>query len=151
MSARAALQDALAAEHAAVWVLALLGAQTSASADPGLAARLVEAYDAHRVRRDRLTALLNHDNAEPVAALPAYEVGADLSTPEVVEEVALGLEKACAVVWATAVAFTSGDQRRFAVDVLNETAVRELAFRGTPEMFPGTTSRRTADGPGQEP
>ncbi len=151
MSARGALQDALAAEHAAVWVHALLGAQTSRSADPGLAERIDEAYAAHRDRRDRVTALLVADGTDPVAALPAYDVPGDLGTAAGVERAALDLERGCAQVWATVVENTSGARRRLAVGALTETAVRELAFRGTPEMFPGSTSTRTAAGPGQEP
>ncbi len=151
MSARTALQDALAAEHAAVWVHGLLGAQTSRSAAPVLADLLAEAYAAHRDRRDLLTALLAADDVEPVAALPAYAVDADLGTPAGVETAALDLERACAVVWASVVERTTGERRRLAIEVLTETAVRELVFRGTPEMFPGTTSTRTAGGPGQEP
>ncbi|QVT79077.1 hypothetical protein ENKNEFLB_01457 [Nocardioides aquaticus] len=151
MTPREALQDALAAEHAAVWVHGLLGAQTSRSADPSLAARLDEAYTAHRDRRDRLTDLLVADDAEPVAALPAYDVPGDLATAAGVAQAALALERGCAAVWATVVESTAGERRRLAVEVLTETAVRELDFRGTPEMFPGSSSTRTAVGPGQEP
>jgi hypothetical protein len=35
------------------------------------------------------------------------------------------------------VANTVDERRRWAVQALNEAAVRELAFPGTPEMFPG--------------
>jgi hypothetical protein len=35
------------------------------------------------------------------------------------------------------VANTVGPRRRWAVEVLTHTAVRELVFRGTPEMLPG--------------
>ena len=49
-----ALQVALAAEHAAVFVYAALGAQTSRSAAPTLFDRVTRAYRVHVGRRDRL-------------------------------------------------------------------------------------------------
>ena len=51
MSAPEALQEALAAEHAACYVYAALGGTTSQAASPQLFATLSEAYRAHR--RDR--------------------------------------------------------------------------------------------------
>lgn len=47
-----ALQTTLAAEHAAVHLYGVLGAQTSASATPDLFAAVSDAYAAHRGRRD---------------------------------------------------------------------------------------------------
>jgi hypothetical protein len=47
------------------------------------------------------------------------------------------VERSCATTYAYLVASTVADQRRWAIGALNEAAVRELAFRGTPEMFPG--------------
>ena len=46
-------------------------------------------------------------------------------------------ERACATTYAWLVANAVDETRRWAIRALNETAVRELAFRGTPEMFPG--------------
>ena len=138
MSAREALQAALAAEHAAVWVHALLAARTSASATPTLFAALDEAYLAHRDRREEVTALLREDGVEPVAALPAYDVTGDLGAPAGVTAAALRLERGCTEVYAALVENSAGERRRFAVTVLTETAVRELVFRGAPEMLPGS-------------
>ena len=50
-----ALQKALAAEHAAVHLYGLLGAQSSKSRQPVLFARLSQAYEAHRGSRDPAT------------------------------------------------------------------------------------------------
>ena len=47
------------------------------------------------------------------------------------------MERSCAATYAYLVANTAGAQRRLAVTALNEAAVRELVFRGTPETFPG--------------
>lgn len=131
-----ALQTTLAAEHAAVFVYGALGGRTSRSATPDLFASVVRAYDAHRARRDRLTATIVDLGGDPVAAEPAYELPR-LDTPAQVTAAALDVERACAATYAYLVENTEAEQRRSAIGALNEAAVRELVFRGTPEMFPG--------------
>lgn len=133
-----ALQTTLAAEHAAIYVYGALGAQTSQTGAPVLYAALTDAYEAHRARRDRLTAILLDLAEEPVVAEPAYELPADLSTTDVVAARALELERSCASTYAYLVANSPSAERRLAVNLLVQTAVRELAFRGTPETFPGS-------------
>jgi hypothetical protein len=133
-----ALQTTLAGEHAAIYVCGALGAQTSQTAAPELYAALTDAYQAHRARRDQLTAILTDLAAEPVAAEPAYELPADLSTTAAVTARALELERSCASTYAYLVAHSPSPERRLAVNLLVQTAVRELAFRGTPETFPGS-------------
>jgi hypothetical protein len=133
-----ALQATLAAEHAAVYVYGALGAQTSQSADPTLYADIGAAYTEHRARRDQLVRTVLDEGAEPEAAEPAYELPADLSTPDLVMRRALRLEKSCAETFAYLVANSPQEQRRWAVNALVMTAVRELAFRGIPEIFPGS-------------
>lgn len=132
-----ALQTALAAEHAALYVVGVLGAQTSESGSPALYAALRTAYTDHRGRRDVLVRTLRDQEVEPVAAEPAYEMPADLSSEDAVTRRALRLERACAASYAYLVASSPGPERRWAVTALQMTAVRELDFRGTPEMFPG--------------
>jgi hypothetical protein len=133
-----ALQTTLAGEHAAAYVYSALGAQTSQSAAPTLFAALTDAYAVHRARRDQLIAVLTELGEEPVAAEGAYELPADLSTSDAVTARALELERSCAATYAYLVANSPAAQRRFAVTLLIQTAVRELAFRGTPETFPGS-------------
>jgi hypothetical protein len=132
-----ALQTTLEAEHAAVYVYAVLGARTSQSGSPNLYSALREAYQAHRVRRDGLIGEIAQLGAGPVAAATAYEVPGGLDTPDGVARAALGLERACADTYASLVANTVGRRRARAVESLSNAAVRELAFRGTPEIFPG--------------
>ena len=131
------LQDVLANEHAAVYLLGVIGARTSQSGAPEAYAAVRAAYDAHRGRRDDLTGLVAASGAEPVAAEPAYTVPAGLETTDGVLLAGLELERACADVYAAAVAGTTADNRALLVSALNDAAVRELGLRGTPEMFPG--------------
>ena len=137
MSPLDALQTALAAEHAALYVYGALGARTSLSATPALYAELVAAHDAHRDLRDELTERIREAGAEPVAAEPAYELPAPLATPDDVTAAALDVERTCEATSVWVVEQTSGPDRRLAVQVLTSTAVRALAFRGSPEIFPG--------------
>lgn len=133
-----ALQTALANEHAAVYVYGALGGQTSRSATPDLYAAVSDAYAAHRALRDRLIAVLRDLGEDPVPAEPVYRLPEDLGTPEAITERALQLERASAEAYAFLVANSPAEERRSAVNLLIQTAVRELAFRGTPEMFPGS-------------
>lgn len=132
-----ALQTALAAEHAAVFVYGALGGQTSQSASPALYAAVTEAYVTHRARRDELTEAIVAAGREPVAAEPAYDLPADLSTPAAVTGRALTLERACAATYAFVVASSTGAHRSWGIDALLDAAVRELAFGGEPERLPG--------------
>ena len=137
MSPVDALQRALAAEHAALHVYGTLGARTSASATPTLFSDVTAGYNAHRARRDQLTARVRDRGAEPVAAEPAYELPAPLDTPAQVTAAALEVERSCTATYAWLVGQTSEADRRWAVTALTEAAVRELTFRGSPEIFPG--------------
>jgi len=132
-----ALQTALAAEHAAVYVLGELGGRTSQSANPQLFGTISAAFAAHRVRRDELTTAITDLDAEPVAAEAAYDVPSGLARAERITRVARETEQACATTYAWLVANTVDEMRRWAITALNETAVRVLTLRGTPEMFPG--------------
>ncbi|GEP36994.1 hypothetical protein NPS01_06570 [Nocardioides psychrotolerans] len=137
MSEVQALQTTLAAEHAVVYVLGVLGGQTSQSANPALFTSLSETYATHRGRRDHLTRVLTDLGATPVPSEPAYDVPSDVGTPGAVTRQALALERSCASTYAFLVGSTTDELRAWAVRALQMTAVRELVFRGTPEMFPG--------------
>jgi len=132
-----ALQTALAGEHAAVYVYGVLGARTSASAEPALYADLSAAYAAHRARRDQLRSFLYDAGETPVGSQPAYDLPNPVSTPQQATRAALEVERATATTYAWLVANTAGARRRWAVNALTNTAVRELTFRGSPEIFPG--------------
>ena len=136
-----ALQTALAAEHAAVYVYGVLGGQTSASETPELFAAVSSAYSHHRSRRDHLIGvladLLEGTGQEPVGPAPGYDVPDRLGTPAAVDAAARGVEEACTGTYAALVAATTGDLRRWAVTALTDAAVRGLSFGGRPVDLPG--------------
>jgi len=133
-----ALQDALAAEHAAVYVFGVLGAQTSEVEQSTLFDNLLTAYEQHRSARDELVARIQELGGRPVAAAPAYELPNAVSTPTQVVRAALVTEHRVTQTYGTLVAQTVGDDRSWAVDALGASAVRQLRFGGRPEDFPGT-------------
>jgi hypothetical protein len=132
------LQTTLEAEHAAVYVYGLIGSRTSQAGEPELYAALRAAYEAHREHRDTLIGEVAAMDAVPAPAAPAYAAPAGLDTTDGRYAAALELERACAVTYAALVGGTTGERRGAAIDLLNESAARELSFRGTPEIFPGT-------------
>ena len=95
-----ALQATLAGEQAAVQVLATLGGRVAASSDPTVAARLREAYDAHRARRDHLRSRIADLGEEPVAPAAAYEVDEDSRDPARLTAAARRTEERCSAVYA---------------------------------------------------
>ncbi len=132
-----ALQVALAGEHAALYVYGVLGAQTSASDTPQLFDSVSEAYEIHRARRDHLTGLVLEEGGAPAPSEAAYESPRRLGTPSLVVAAARQLERRSASTYAWLVANTVGGQRRWAIEALTDAAVRELSYRGSPEIFPG--------------
>lgn len=133
----AALQQTLAAEHAAVFVYGALGGQTSQSRTPAIYAAVTAAYTVHRTRRDELTARIRAAGAEPVAAEPGYQLPADLGSPAAVTARARSLEEAAAATYAYLVASSTGETRSWAVAALIDAAVRGLGFGAAPDRLPG--------------
>ncbi|WP_323792149.1 DUF4439 domain-containing protein [Nocardioides sp.] len=132
-----ALQGALTAEHAAVYVVGYLGAQTSASAQPQLFDTLTVAYESHRELRDLLVEAIREAGDEPVAAAAAYDLVDVAGDPTRIRRRALTLERGCAAAYGYLVANSPSEQRRFAAEALVATAVREIALGGRPRPLPG--------------
>ena len=137
MTPLAALQRALAGEHAAVYVYGVLGGRVSSSTHPSLAALIRSAYVTHRARRDRLTAMVAAAGGDPVAADVSYHLPNRARTPHDLEAAARVTERRCAAVYATTVASTSRSDRHWAVDALSDAAVRLLSLGGSPDPWPG--------------
>jgi hypothetical protein len=135
-----ALQQTLAAEHAAVFVLAALGGRASALPPSPLRDALDTTFADHVARRDQLRTVLTTGGADPAAAEPAYRLPSPLDSAAQIAEEGLRVERACATTYAALVAATSGAERRWALDALVSTAVGEAAFGGAPEALPGLSA-----------
>ena len=122
----AAVQDALATEHAAVWAYGLV----SAFVPPELADQVDEAATAHRARRDAAERMLSDTGVKPVPAEPAYR------TPSPVTDLAGALMLAVTAEGDTAAAWRSVIERHAqprlrttALDALVGAAVRASRWR----------------------
>lgn len=132
-----ALQETLAAEHAAVWLYAALGGRVPTEDAPELRVTLTAAYDAHRARRDLLVRLVRDAGEEPVAAAASYVAPAPLDTVEQVLTAAQQAETAAATTYAAWVASSVGEGRRTATAALRDAAVRVVGLGGAPATYPG--------------
>lgn len=131
------MQDALRAEHAALYVCGVLGARTSASAEPDLFAALTAAYRQHRSRRDRLRAFLREAGVEPIPAEVGYETPPGLRSSKRVRAAALDLEGAGAETMAALVAQTTTAVRRWAATELVWSATWQIGLGGHAQTWPG--------------
>lgn len=142
------LQSLLAGEHAAVYGYGVLGARL----DDALRAAAQAADDAHRARRDELTALLRGRGAQVPVTLAAYDV-AVAGTPAALA-LAVRLEEGLGVRWRDLVGGTDdAGLRRLGVAGLTATAVRAAQWRAAlgvqpPTVaLPGTPRRSPRPGP----
>lgn len=132
-----ALQRTLAGEHAASYVYATLAAQVSQSSDPQLFSALDDARTEHRAQRDRLTARISRAGASPVAAEVAYRLPNAADSLAQVRAAARITEQRVVDLYGQLVEYTSGDDRRFAVDGLRTAALRCLVLGARPSDLPG--------------
>lgn len=122
----AALQGALAAEHATVWGYGVVGGQLSGAAE----AQARTAEGAHRARRDALTATIRAQRGDPVAAEPAYALPFVVTTPASALRLAVVLESRTGVSWRAVLGATDEPSlRRTALAALTDTAVRAARWR----------------------
>ena len=134
MSEVAALQAALAGEHACVFGYGVAGGVlTGDEEEPARAA-----FDTHRRRRDDLARLLRDSGTEPVAALPGYALPLPVRTAAEARELAGLLEARQAVLLADLVAAAgSSALRETAARWLADAAVRGAAWSGAVTALPG--------------
>jgi hypothetical protein len=129
----AALQDALAAEHAAVYGYGVVGAmlagteQASARAD----------WTAHQFARDKLIAMLTKLGATPVAASPAYKLPFAVTGAKSAAMLAATLENGVTRAYLALVAVSNPTLRAFAAQAMQVSANRATVWSGTTVAFPG--------------
>jgi hypothetical protein len=139
-TAIAALQNALAAEHAAIWSYALAVAFLS-GAD---ATRAKEDEDAHRELRNQLEETLTQLGAPAVSAQPAYATPRPVTDPASAAQLAVVAETDALAAWLS-VLERSRDKalRQAALDTLSAGTLRCARWRAatgqapTIPVFPG--------------
>ncbi|MEW2620047.1 ferritin-like domain-containing protein [Streptomyces sp. NPDC048106] len=141
----AALQAALAAEHAAVYGYGVVGGRV----DDRRRTDAKAAYDAHRARRDALAREVRDLGGRPVAASAAYTLPFTVRGPADAVRLAAQLEERVAGVYADLVRSSAGARRASAAGALREAAVRAVGWSGQSVAFPGLAERAgEGTGPG---
>jgi hypothetical protein len=137
-----ALQAALAAEHAAVYGYGVLGARLRGGQRQ--AAR--DMWDAHRARRDRLSALITAQNAEPVAASAAYRLPVRPTTAASAARLAAALEDHVLAAYLGLAGVADPKTRRFAAQGMQEAIGRSVRWLGSApsSAFPGMSKSAVA-------
>jgi len=132
----AALQDALAAAHTAVWGYGVVGAALPADArDPVAAAEL-----AQRDLRDTVTALLRSRQVEPGAAQGAYALPFPVLSPVDAAALAVTLEEGTSQAWAWVLdQATERSTRELAVGTLAAAELRAVGWRASAGRTPVTS------------
>ena len=129
----AALQAALAAEHAAVYGYGVVGAMTT-----GASETLARAdWLAHQEARDNLEQMLLKLGATPVAASPAYQLPFTVTGQAAAIRLAAVLEDGVTQAYLGLVAVTDQTLRSFGAQAMQAPANRAVAWRGTTLAFPG--------------
>lgn len=132
-----ALQDALAAAHAAVWGYGVVGAAPGVvDLDPVDAARA-----AHRDVRDQVITLLDSRSVDPVATEAAYALPFPVLSAVDAAALAVTLEDGVSAAWAW-VLDQAGERstRELAVGVLTGAELRAVAWRAAAGRTPVTSA-----------
>ena len=129
----AAAQTALAAEHAAIYGYAVVGAHLSGDER----ARAIAIYQAHRRRRDELTRLIAAEKQAPTPAAAAYRLPFAIEGTQDARKLAAQLEDGIAQAYAALVAAGGKDMRGLGAAALVEAAAAAAGWRGSTTAFPG--------------
>jgi hypothetical protein len=127
-----AWQSALAAEHAAVYGYALVGARLTADVD---AARSAQAD--HRFRRDRCVEEVKRLGAEPEPAAAAYEPSSPVRSDSDAKALAADIEQGCSAAYLALVALDASRDRRVGAEWLRRSTVARSRWSGELPALPG--------------
>lgn len=120
-----ALQTALAAEHAALWMYGLV-----AAFDPEMSDTVAAAITSHQTTRDTAADLIVTGGAIPVGPEPAYTAPESATDKKSAEHLAQVIEADCAAAWRAVTGFTDdATLRGTALAVLTECAMRMVTWR----------------------
>jgi hypothetical protein len=132
----AALQDALAAAHTAVWGYGVVGAALPEAAR----GQVVAAERAQQDLRDALAGLLTSRQVDPVAAEAAYALPFPVLSPADAAALAVTLEDGASRAWAWVLdQATERSTRELAVAALSAAEVRAVGWRSSAGRAPLTS------------
>ena len=133
----AALQEALAAVHTAVWGYGVVGAALPADVREPVGA----AEEAHRDLRDQLAGLLTSRRVDPVGAQAAYALPFPVLSAVDAASLAATLEDGTSRAWTWVLdQATERSTRQLAVGALSAAEVRAVAWRAQAGTTPATSA-----------
>ena len=136
----AALQAALAAEHAAVYGYGIVGATVTGDTETLARADWL----AHQEARDTLEAMLVKLGATPTAASPAYQLPFAVTDRASAVRLAVVLEDGVVRAYLGVVAATNPTLRSFGALAMQPPANRAVVWRGSTVAFPGIPTASTS-------
>jgi hypothetical protein len=137
-AANAALQDALAAENAAIFGYGVAGAYLT-----GRRRAAATAYwNEHRSARDRLTGLLRARGEQAAAADDVYKLPFGVHTAAEAVSLAIFLENGVTAAYLGLVGAGDAGLRAFGARAMQAAAIRATSWRGSTVAFPGMPAAR---------
>jgi Domain of unknown function (DUF4439) len=133
VSAAAALQDALAAEDAAIFGYGVAGAYLSGSRKSAAE----QDWTGHNEARDTLTAMISALGVAPTAARAFYQLPFAVHDAATAMALASYLEDGVTTAYLGIVAVSEVRLRTFGALAMQAAAQRAAFWRGTTEPFPG--------------
>lgn len=132
----AALQTALAAEHAALWMYGLVAAY-----NPKVRDDVAAAVISHQGTRDTAANMIVGGGGTPVGPDAAYTAPEPASDPASALALALAIEADCANAWRAVAGFTDDSTLRgTALSALTECAMRMVGWRRAAKSDPITVA-----------
>jgi hypothetical protein len=131
-----ALQEALAAEHTAVWGYGVVGAALGTGAAPAATAEA-----AHRDQRDQVAELLDSRKVDPVPAKAGYALPFPILSAHDAASLAVRLEDGVSRAWVWLLDQAAGTTtRKLALDALSAAELRAVSWRTTAGQTPVTSA-----------
>lgn len=132
---QAAVYDAVAAEHAAIYGYGVVSAHSLPTRNDLISESMAQ----HRERREAVLAMLaDRDVAAPLPAA-GYQLPMEVGSPTEAARLAVRIEDDCAVAWRAVLEQSeSEDDRRFALTALTQCAVRAAQWRQVLGAWPVT-------------
>jgi hypothetical protein len=129
----AALQAALAGEHAAVWACGRAAGELSGKERTSA----LQELDEHRIARDELRRRIVALGEEPAPAAPAYVEPFEVTGRRGGRRLLAHVDTALVATYADLAAVSPTSARRTAVAAAATSAVRGLGWGAAPQPFPG--------------
>lgn len=136
-AADAALFDAVAVEHGAIYGYGLVSAHSTVEENALVATAMAE----HRARREDAMALLDARSVTPPLPAAGYQLPGPVTNPTDAANLAIRMEEDTAVAWrAVLEQATSDEDRAFAVTALTQSAVTAAKWRAIIDTWPVTVA-----------